>query len=139
MTNLTTSPHTGRRSVLRLATAGLVTLVLGLVAAVFWIVAQAQYTNDYCSRDGVAPEPSPPFHEAGLGGRPAYFDGPFTIMCEYDGYPTVEVFVPGPFLGALFLAAVVVGIGVGLFRWAWRPKPPKRRDSPAEETTTEPR
>jgi hypothetical protein len=135
MTNLTTGPHTGRRSVLRLAAAGLVSLFLGLVAAVFWIVAQAQYTNDYCSRPGVQPEASPP---ESASGRPAYLDGPWTVVCEYDKYPTIEIFEPGPFLGALFLAAVVVGIGVGLFRWAWRPKPPKQSDWPAEETTTEP-
>ena len=54
-------------------------------------------------------------------------------MCEYDRYPTIEIFAPGPFLGALVLAAVVIGIGVGLFPWAWRPKSPKQPDSPAEE------
>ncbi len=136
MTNLATGPRAGKRSVLRLAAAGLVTLFLGLVAAIFWIVAQAQYTNDYCHTRAPQPEATPP---ESASGRPAYFGDPVTIVCEYDGYPTVEVFVPGPFLGALFLVAVVVGIGVGLFRWAWRPKPLKRRDSPAEETTTEPR
>jgi hypothetical protein len=135
MTNMTTSPHTGKRSVLRLTAAGLVTLLACMVAAVFWIVSQAQYTNDYCTTRASRPEPANP--EA-LGGRPAYMDGPYTIVCEYDGYPTLEIFDPTVLIGALILAAVVVGIGVGMFRWAWRPKPPKRPDSPAEESGIEP-
>lgn len=137
MTNMTPAPRTGKRSVLRLIAAGFVTLLAGLVAAVFWIVSQAQYTNDYCTRPGVAPEPSPPYLEA-LSGRPAYMDGPYTIICEYDQYPTLEIFDPLVLLGALFLAAIVIGIGIGTFRWAWRPKLPEQPSPPAEEAGTEP-
>jgi hypothetical protein len=137
MTNLTTGPRAGKRSVLRLAAAGLVTLFLGLVAAAFWVVAQDRYLEDYCAWR--APQPEAPTPEA-LDHRPAYLDGPFTVVCDYhDGLPTVRVFEPFPSLLALVLVVVVVGIGVGLFWWAWRPKPPNRPDSPAVETTAEPR
>jgi hypothetical protein len=121
VTNLTTGPNSGTRRVLRLAVAGLGTLFIGLVAAVFWVLAQAQYMNDYCTTR--APRPEPPMSEA-TGGRPAYMDGPWTVVCEYDGMPTVEIAELFPFLGAAFLAAVVVGIGVVAFRWAWRSTPP---------------
>lgn len=117
---MTTSPHTGERLALRLTTAALVTLLTGLVAAVFWILAQAQYTNDYCTTRAAQPESTNP--EA-TGGRPAYMDGPYTIACEYDGHPTAETFDPLILLGALFLAAIVIAIGT--FRWAWRANPPK--------------
>ena len=136
---MTTSPHTGRRSVLRLVVAGFVTLLAGLVAAVFWIVSQAQYTNDYCtSTRAPQPEPSPPYFEAGLDGRPAYMDGPYTIICEYDNYPTVEIIDPTVLVGALVLAAIVIVIGIGTFRWAWRPKPPKQPTPPTDGAGTEP-
>lgn len=147
MTNMTTSPRTGKRSVLRLATAGLVTLLAGLVAAVFWIVGQAQYFNEYCtmhSRNQPEPADYPeslngqPAYPESLSGQPAYMDGPITVVCEYDYYPTVREIAPGWFIIALILAAVVVGIGVGTFRWAWRPKPPKRPAPPTEEAGTEP-
>jgi hypothetical protein len=134
MTNLTTGPNSRTRKVLRLAAAGLSTLFVGLVAAVFWVLAQAQYLNDYCTTR--APQPEPPMPEA-TGGRPAYMDGPWTVVCDYHGIPTVEVIEPYPFFGAVFLAAVVVGIGVVAFRWAWRSAPPRRPDSPTEETSTE--
>jgi hypothetical protein len=134
MTNLTTGANSGTRRVLRLAAAGLGTLFVGLVAAVFWVLAQAQYINDYCTTR--APRPEPPIPEA-TGGRPAYMDGPWTVVCEYDGMPTVEIAEPFPFLSAVFLAALVIGIGVVAFRWAWRSTPPIRPDSPTEETSTE--
>ena len=139
-TNMTTSPRTGRRSVLRLVVAGVVTLLAGLVAAVFWIVGQAQYFNEYCTMHSRnQPEPlSSLSPEAGMGGRPAYMDGPITVVCEYDCHPTVREIAPGWFIIALILAAVVVGIGVGTFRWAWRPKPSKRPAPPTEEAGTEP-
>lgn len=127
-TPMTTSPHAGKWSVLRLAIAGLVTLLAGLVAAVFWVLAQAQYTNDYCTTRAPQPEPSPPFYEAGLGGRPAYMDGPYTIVCEYDGYPIVEIFDPGMLIGALFLAAIVIVIGICTFHWSWNPQREARSD-----------
>ena len=125
MTNLTMGPSTGKRSVLRLVAASLVTLLAGLVATVFWIVGQAQYLNEYCHLHArEQPKPTPPELEA-LSGRPAYLDGPMTVVCEYDQFPTIREIAPIPFVFALILAAVIVGIGVGTFRWAWRPKPPQ--------------
>ncbi len=126
-----TGPHSGTRNALRLAAAGLGTLLVGLVAAVFWVLAQAQYVNDYCTSRAPQPSPEP------TGGRPAYMDGPWTVVCEYDGMQTVEITEPGPFLGAVVLAAIVVGIGVAAFRWAWRSSAPQRPDSPAGEASTE--
>lgn len=126
MTDMATSPRSGKRSVWRLAVAGLVTLFAGLVASGFWIVGQAQYINDYCSSTRAPqPEPTPPFYERGLDGRPAYMDGPYTVVCEYDERPTVEIFDPTVLIGALFLAAVVIFIGICAFYWAWGPKQPK--------------
>lgn len=118
MTNLTTSAGTGSRRVLRLAAAGLGTLIAGLLAAAFWILAQAQYLNDYCTTR--APQPESPI----TGGRPAHLDGPWTVVCEYDGAPTMAIVEPLPFVGAVVLAAVVLGIGVMAFRWAWRATKP---------------
>lgn len=109
--------HTSKHSVWRLAAAGLATLLAGLAAAVFWILAQAQYTNDYCITLVEQPESANPEE---LGGRPAYIDGPYTTVC-YDGHPTVETFDPLMVLGAVFLAAIVITIGICAFRWAWRP------------------
>jgi hypothetical protein len=79
---------------------------------------QAQYINDYCTTR--APQPTPANPEA-LGWRPAYLDGPVTVVCEYDGYPTVTVTDPVPLLGALVLAAGVLAVGIAVFRWARRP------------------
>lgn len=132
MTNLTTHPHSRPRKVLRLAAAALGTLFIGLVAAVSWVLAQAQYINDYCTSRAPQPTPEPP------GGRPAYMDGPWTVVCEYDGMPAVQITEPGPFIGAMVLALIVIGIGVAAFRWARRSTPPDRSDSPARETSTEP-
>lgn len=127
---------------LRLAVAGLITLLVGLFAAGFWTVGQAQYFNEYCSMHSQKqPKPSdypeylngqPAFPES-LSGRPAYMDGPVTVVCEYDYYPTTREFAPGWFIIAVILAAVVIAIGVGTFRWAWRPVPPK------ETTNSEPK
>jgi hypothetical protein len=69
MTNLSTHPHSGTRKAMRLAVAGLGTLFVGLVAAVFWVLAQAQYINDYCTSRAPRPTLEP------TGGRPAYIDG----------------------------------------------------------------
>jgi hypothetical protein len=86
---------------------------LGLLATVFWVLGQAQHINEYCTSRVQQPMPEP------TGGRPAYMDGPWTVVCEYDGAPTVEYFEPLPFIGAVLLLAVVVGIGVVAFRSAW--------------------
>lgn len=135
MTDLTPGPITRTTKVLRLAAAGVGTLLVGLVAAVSWVLARARYTNDYCTSR--APRPEPPMPEA-TGGRPAYMDGPWTVVCEYDGRPTVEVIEPLPFLGAVFLASVVVGIGVVAFRWALRSAPRRRPDSRARPVPSRP-
>jgi hypothetical protein len=142
MANMTTSPHVGRRSVLRLAVAGLITLLVGLVAAGFWTVGQAQYFNEYCSMHSPnrpelknytdLPNGQPVFPESFSGG-PAYMDGPVTVVCEYDYFPATREFAPGWFIIAVILAAVVIAIGVGTFRWAWHPVPPK------ETTNSEPK
>jgi hypothetical protein len=102
----------------RLVAAGLVTAIAGLIAAGVWTLLQAQYINDYCTTR--APQPTPANPEV-LGGRPAYLDGPVTVVCEYDGYPTVTVTDPVPLLGALVLAAGVLAVGIAVFRWARRP------------------
>lgn len=115
MTNQTAN---GKKAMLRVVLAGIGTLLTALFAAVLWVLAQAQYINDYCSTR--APQPTSPTPEA-LDGRPAYMDGPVTVVCEYHELPTVEVTDALPFIGACLLAVVVLAIGVWAFRWALRP------------------
>lgn len=100
----------------RLVVASVATMAAALCAAVIWVVGQAQYINDYCTSDRVA-QPTPADPEA-LGGRPAYLDGPVTVVCEYDGYPTVTVTDPAPLLGALVLIVMVIAVAVVMLRWA---------------------
>lgn len=61
--------HTGKHSVWRLAAAGVATLLAGLAAAAFWILARARYANDYCFTLVEQPESANP---ETVGGRPAY-------------------------------------------------------------------
>jgi len=107
----------------RLIVACLGTLAAALLAAGVWVVGQAQYINDYCTTDRVN-RPTQANPEA-LGGRPAYLDGPVTVVCEYDGYPTITVTDPAPLLGALVLMISVIAFAVVTLRWA-------RRDSDAK-------
>lgn len=100
----------------RLVVAWLATMAAAFCAAVVWVVGQAQYVHDYCTSDRVA-QPTPANPEA-LGGRPAYLDGAVTVVCEYDGYPTVTVTDPAPLIGALVLIAMVVAVAVVMLRWA---------------------
>ncbi len=103
---------------LRLLVAWIATTAIGLLAAGFWLVSQAQYTEDYCQTR--APQPRSPSPE-GLSGRPGYLDGPVTVRCEYDQFPAVEVTDPLPLIGALALALLVLGVAAVAFRWARRP------------------
>jgi hypothetical protein len=105
-------------SKLRLLVASLATVTAALLASGFWVVGQAQYLNDYCTTDRVQ-QPTPTNLEA-LGGRPAYLDGPVTVVCEYDGYPTVTVTDPAPLLGALVVMSLVVAFAAVTLRWARR-------------------
>jgi hypothetical protein len=102
----------------RLLMASLATMAAALLAAGVWVVGQAQYINDYCAT-GRVQQPTPANPEA-LGGRPAYLDGPVTVVCEYDGHPTVTVTDPAPLLGALVLMIVVVAFALLTLRWARR-------------------
>jgi hypothetical protein len=105
----------GERSMPRLVVAGLTTLITGLLAAGLWVVAQAQYLNDYCSNRAPQPKPSAP--EA-LDGRPAHLDGPVTVRCDYDDFPAVVVTDALPLVGALVLAVLVLGVAFLTLRWA---------------------
>ncbi len=89
------------------------------VAAGLWVVGQAQYLEDYCFTRVEPPEASPP--EA-LSGRPAYWDDPVTVACEFDGFPTIYTTEPAPLLGALLLAGAVLAVALLAFHWAWTEK-----------------
>jgi hypothetical protein len=102
----------------RLLVACLATVAAALLAAGVWVVGKAQYINDYCTGDRVQ-QPTPASPEA-LGGRPAYLDGPVTVVCEYDGYLTVTVTDPAPLLGALIVMSLVVAFAIVTLRWARR-------------------
>ena len=102
----------------RLLVACFATVTAALLASGVWGVGQAQYLNDYCTSDRVR-QPTPASPEM-LGGRPAYLDGPVTVVCEYDGYPTVTVTDPAPLLGALIVMSLVVVFAVVTLRWARR-------------------
>ncbi len=108
------------RLLARLVAAGVATVLTSLLAAAFWAGGLGQYTNDYCSTR--APRPEWPSNPEAVDGRPAYMDGPVTIRCEYDHFPTVTVIEPLPLIGALVLAALAVGAAVLFFRWALRPQ-----------------
>lgn len=97
----------------RLIISAAMTAAAGMFAAAFWAIARAQYVNDYCTTRARQPEPANP--EA-LGGRPAYMPDPVTIRCEYDGFPTVDVFDPLPLLGGLVLAVAVAVLAFLMFR-----------------------
>lgn len=108
-------PPTRGSTFVRLLAATVVTGFVALLSALAWLIAQAQYINDYCTTRTPQPITSPP--EA-LGGRPAYMHGPMTVACEYDGFPTVYVTEPGPLLGALLMMAIVIAVAFGAYRWA---------------------
>lgn len=110
----------------RLLVASFATVAAALLASGYWVIGQAQYLNDYCTTDRVK-QPTPANPEA-LGGRPAYLDGPVTVVCEYDGYPTVTVTDPAPLLGALIVMSLVVAFAAVTLRWARRDgdTPPSR-------------
>lgn len=93
----------------------MVTGVVALLAAALWVVGQAHYLEDYCHTRVDPPKASPP--EA-LSGRPAYWDNPVTVACEFDGFPTVYTTEPAPLLGGLFLAGAVVTVALIAFHWA---------------------
>ena len=112
------SPSSRAGMVGRRATAVLATVAAGIAAVGIWVVAQAAYLEDYCLTRVVTPDVSPP--EA-LGGRPAYWGDPVTIVCELDGHPAVHTTDPGPLVGALLLAAAVCVVAVTSFR---RARPP---------------
>ena len=76
------------RSMLRVVVAGVARTAIGLLAAGFWLVGQARYTEDYCQTRAPQPRSSNP---EGLSGRPGYVDKPVTVRCEYDQFPAVEV------------------------------------------------
>lgn len=101
---------------MRFLAAAVVTLLTALLAALSWLLGQAQYINDYCTTRA----PQPP---EVVGGRPAYMSDPITVACEFDGYPTVYVTEPGPLLGALLLTAIVIAVGFVAIHWA-RPSAP---------------
>lgn len=117
----------------RLVVAGVATVLTSLLAAGLWAVGQAQYTNDYCSTR--VPEPESPSSPEAVGGRPAYMDGPVTIRCEYDHFPTVTVIEPLPLIGALVLAALAVGAAVLFVRWALRPQRTKNVQHATDDQT----
>lgn len=104
------TPSPGR-AFLKILAAAAVTLLTALLAALVWLLGQAQYVNDYCTTRA----PQPPNV---AGGRPAYMSDPITVACEFDGYPTVYVTEPGPLLGALLLTAIVIAVGLVATHWA---------------------
>lgn len=103
------------RTFLRFLVAAFITGVAALLAAGLWVVGQAQYLEDYCHTRVDPPEASPP--EA-LSGRPAYWDNPVTVACEFDGFPTIYTTEPAPLFGALLLAGAVVTVALIAFHWA---------------------
>ena len=107
---------------LRFLLAAVFTGVTALLFVLFWLIGQAQYLEDYCHTRVPQPKASPP--EA-LSGRPAYWDDPITVACEFDGFQTVYVTEPGPLGGALALAGMVVAVAFITCRWA---RPSARQD-----------
>lgn len=103
------------RTFLRSLLAACITSVAALLAAGLWIVGQAEYLEDYCFTRVEPPEASPP--EA-LSGRPAYWDDPVTVACEFDGFPTVYTIERAPLFGALLLAGAVVAVALIAVHWA---------------------
>jgi hypothetical protein len=103
------------RPLLRFLLAASITGLAALLAAGSWIVGQTQYLEDYCHTRIEPPEASSP--EA-LSGRPAYWDNPITVACEFDGFPTVYTTEPAPLFGALLLAGGVVAVAFIAFNWA---------------------
>ena len=95
--------------------AACLTGVAALLAAGLWVVGQAQYLQDYCFTRIEPPETSPP--EA-LSGRPAYWDDPVTVACEFDGFPTIYTTEPAPLVGAILLAVAVVAVALIALHWA---------------------
>jgi hypothetical protein len=101
----------------RLAIASVAILAAALLAAGFWLVGQAQYTENYCFTR--APEPAG-VNPEGLSGRPGHLDGPVTIRCEYDEASDVVVTDPLPLTGAVVLATLVMAVAVVSLLWARR-------------------
>lgn len=107
------------RRAARLVGAVVFSLACAVLATGLWVVGRARYTEDYCQTR--APEPATPPGIEGLSGRPAYLDGPFTIRCEYDQVPDLAVTDPLPFVGALALIVLVLGVLAVTIQWARRP------------------
>lgn len=123
MTDPADDPGPAHHHSLRVLAAVAVTSLAALLAALGWVVAQGLYLDDYCHTR--APEPVPSVPE-GTGGRPAYMDYPWTVVCEYDAVPTVEVSDPSPLLGALAAVAFVVLVAAVMTVWL-RPEEPVAR------------
>lgn len=103
------------RTLLGFLMAGFITSAAALMATGLWLVGQAQYLEDYCPTRVDPPEASTP--EA-LSGRPAHWEDPVTVACEFDGFPTIYATEPAPLVGALLLAGAVVAIAFFAFQWA---------------------
>lgn len=103
------------RPILRFLIAAFLTCVAALLAAGLWAFGQAQYVEDYCHTRVEPPITSPP--EA-LSGRPAYWDNPVTVACEFDGFLTIYTTDPTPSFGALLLTGAVVAVALIAFHWA---------------------
>lgn len=103
------------RPISRLLIAAFITCVAALLAAGLWVIGQAQYVQDYCFTRVEPPITSPP--EA-LSGRPAYWDNPVTVACEFDGFPTIYTTDPAPLFGALLLLGAILAVAVITFDWA---------------------
>lgn len=111
------SPVSGGQGqpILRFVLAALVTSVAALLATGLLVFGQAQYVQDYCH---TRVEPPATFPPEALSGRPAYWDNPVTVACEFDGFPTIYTTDPGPVVGGLILLGVVLVVTLVAFDWA---------------------
>lgn len=103
------------RTFLRLHLTVFIASVAALLAAGLRVVGQAQYLEDYCHTRVEPPDASPP---ETLSGRPAYWDNPVTVACEFDRYPTIYTTEQAPLFSALLLTGAVIAVALIAFHWA---------------------